>query len=150
VVLLTWLYLSSYVLLFGAELNSELEHQTAKDTTEGLQKPLGERGAWSADHVATEGSTSNQEGVADQGGEQPVFFRSPQAFPEVQQPNEHTYLTSRATARVGQIAGFKKVGMVTSILSTTGLALMRRKGREAAGATMLAAAAGIALMKRSD
>ncbi|HEX8413283.1 MAG TPA: YihY/virulence factor BrkB family protein [Sphingomicrobium sp.] len=155
VVLLTWLYLSSYVLLFGAELNSELEHQTAKDTTEGSQKPLGERGAWSADHVATEGATSKQEGVSDQAGEQrpaeqPVFFNSPQAAPEVQQPNEHTYLTARATARVGQIAGFKKVGMVTSILSTTGLALMRRKGREAAGATMLAAAAGIALMKRSD
>lgn len=53
VVLLTWLYLSSYVLLFGAELNSELEHQTAADTTVGADKPLGERGAWSADHVAT-------------------------------------------------------------------------------------------------
>lgn len=35
VVLLTWLYLSSYALLFGAELNSELEHQTARDTTAG-------------------------------------------------------------------------------------------------------------------
>ena len=51
VVLLTWLYLSSYVLLFGAELNSELEHQTAADTTVGADKPVGERGAWSADHV---------------------------------------------------------------------------------------------------
>ena len=52
VVLLTWLYLSAYILLFGAELNSELEHQTAADTTVGPDKPLGERGAWSADHVA--------------------------------------------------------------------------------------------------
>ena len=33
VVMLTWLYLSSYVLLLGAELNSELEQQTAQDTT---------------------------------------------------------------------------------------------------------------------
>jgi membrane protein len=54
VVMLTWLYLSSYVLLLGAELNSELEHQTARDTTEGVAKPLGARDAWVADHVAGE------------------------------------------------------------------------------------------------
>lgn len=53
VVLLTWMYLSAYVLLFGAEINSELEHQTARDTTSGPQNPLGKRGAWSADHVAS-------------------------------------------------------------------------------------------------
>jgi membrane protein len=52
VVLLTWLYLSSYALLFGAELNSELEHQTKRDTTDGPERPLGARGAWAADHVA--------------------------------------------------------------------------------------------------
>ncbi len=49
---LTWVYLSSYILLLGAELNSELEHQTAHDTTTGPEMPLGERGAWVADHVA--------------------------------------------------------------------------------------------------
>lgn len=53
VVLLTWMYLSTYSLLFGAELNSELEHQTARDTTSGPELPLGQRGAWAADHVAT-------------------------------------------------------------------------------------------------
>ncbi|WP_294256870.1 YihY/virulence factor BrkB family protein [uncultured Sphingomonas sp.] len=52
VALLTWLYLSSYVLLFGAELNSELEHQTAHDTTTGAPQPLGQRRAWVADNVA--------------------------------------------------------------------------------------------------
>lgn len=52
VALLTWLYLSSYVLLFGAELNSELEHQTAHDTTTGAPQPLGQRHAWVADNVA--------------------------------------------------------------------------------------------------
>jgi membrane protein len=52
VVLLTWMYLSAYALLFGAELNAELEHQTARDTTAGPDEPLGERGAWVADHVA--------------------------------------------------------------------------------------------------
>ncbi len=52
IALLTLTYLSSYIFLFGAELNSEFEHQTAKDTTTGTAQPLGARGAWSADHVA--------------------------------------------------------------------------------------------------
>jgi len=52
IVLLSWIYLSAYALVFGAELNSEIEHQTAKDSTTGKPKPLGKRGAWAADHVA--------------------------------------------------------------------------------------------------
>lgn len=52
IMLLTWMYLSAYVFLFGAELNAELEHQTAKDSTTGQPQPLGKRGAWVADHVA--------------------------------------------------------------------------------------------------
>lgn len=52
VMLLTWMYLSAYVFLFGAELNAELEHQTVKDSTTGRPQPLGKRGAWVADHVA--------------------------------------------------------------------------------------------------
>lgn len=55
VVLLTWLWISAFVALVGAELNSEMEHQTAQDTTVGGTRPLGQRGAWSADHVAGEG-----------------------------------------------------------------------------------------------
>jgi membrane protein len=54
VALLTWLYLSAYAFVFGAELNSEIEHQTAKDSTTGAPEPLGERGAWAADNVATD------------------------------------------------------------------------------------------------
>ena len=52
VALLTWLYLSAYVFVVGAELNSEIEHQTAKDSTTGPPEPLGARGAWAADNVA--------------------------------------------------------------------------------------------------
>ena len=54
IVLLTWIYLSAYALIFGAELNSEIEHQTAKDSTTGKPKPMGDRGAWAADNVATD------------------------------------------------------------------------------------------------
>ena len=59
VMLLTWMYLSAYVFLFGAELNSELEHQTAKDSTTGEPEPVGQRGAWAADHVAGITDTAN-------------------------------------------------------------------------------------------
>ena len=43
--------LASLVLLLGAELNAEMEHQTRKDSTTGPPEPLGERGAYVADHV---------------------------------------------------------------------------------------------------
>ena len=52
IVLLTWIYLSAYALIFGAELNSEIEHQTAVDSTTGAPLPMGKRGAWAADNVA--------------------------------------------------------------------------------------------------
>jgi membrane protein len=55
--LMMWVYVSSQVVLFGAELNSEIEHQTARDTTVGPEKPLGARGAVMADTVgAPQGS----------------------------------------------------------------------------------------------
>ncbi len=49
--LMTWMWMTTIVILFGAELNSEIEHQTAVDTTEGPEKPLGSRGATMADTV---------------------------------------------------------------------------------------------------
>jgi membrane protein len=51
VVFMTWLWLSATIVLAGAELNAELEHQTAHDTTTGRPKPLGQRGAAMADRV---------------------------------------------------------------------------------------------------
>ena len=60
VALLTWLYLSSYAFIFGAELNSEIEHQTAKDSTTGVPEPLGDRGAWAADNVATDSTIQDR------------------------------------------------------------------------------------------
>lgn len=49
--LMTWMWMSAIIVLCGAELNSEIEHQTTVDSTEGLQKPLGARGATMADAV---------------------------------------------------------------------------------------------------
>jgi membrane protein len=42
----------SHLILLGAELNAEMEHQTAHDTTTGAPKPLAARGAKMADSVA--------------------------------------------------------------------------------------------------
>jgi membrane protein len=47
--LMMWMWMSAIIVLFGAELNSEIEHQTAIDTTVGRPKPLGARGAVVAD-----------------------------------------------------------------------------------------------------
>jgi membrane protein len=49
--LMMWMWLSAIVVLVGAELNSEIEHQTAVDSTTGMAKPLGARGAVVADTV---------------------------------------------------------------------------------------------------
>ncbi|HYH25378.1 MAG TPA: YihY/virulence factor BrkB family protein, partial [Blastococcus sp.] len=49
IVLMLWLYLTCYLVLLGAEINAEAEHQTAKDTTEGDAEPMGDRGAVVAD-----------------------------------------------------------------------------------------------------
>ena len=49
VILLFWLWLTSYAILLGAEINAEAEGQTVEDTTKGPEEPLGERGAVKAD-----------------------------------------------------------------------------------------------------
>ncbi|MFL6725393.1 MAG: YihY/virulence factor BrkB family protein [Sphingomicrobium sp.] len=77
VALLTWMYLSSYAFIFGAELNSEIEHQTAKDSTTGAPRPMGTRGAWAADNVASDGH------VQDRPEEQREGERLTEAAPKV-------------------------------------------------------------------
>ncbi|MBR1271891.1 YihY/virulence factor BrkB family protein [Bradyrhizobium sp. AUGA SZCCT0222] len=56
--LMMWMWMSAIVVLFGAELNSEIEHQTAVDTTVGHRKPLGTRGATMADTLGPAVPTS--------------------------------------------------------------------------------------------
>jgi membrane protein len=51
IILLLWLFLSAFVVLLGAELDAETERQTARDTTTGPERPLGERGAEVADSL---------------------------------------------------------------------------------------------------
>jgi len=55
-ILMLWLFLTAFIVLMGAEINSEMEHQTRYDTTSGTQKPMGQRNAWHADHCAVKDS----------------------------------------------------------------------------------------------
>ena len=49
--LMVWIWLSIIIVLLGAEIDAEMEHQTLRDTTEGPEKPMGRRGARMADTV---------------------------------------------------------------------------------------------------
>jgi membrane protein len=51
IALMIWMWMSTIVVLFGAELNAEIEHQTAEDSTVGAAKPIGSRGATMADTI---------------------------------------------------------------------------------------------------
>jgi membrane protein len=51
IVLMLWLQLTCFLVLLGAEINSEAEHQTAHDTTEGEPQPMGQRDATMADEL---------------------------------------------------------------------------------------------------
>ncbi|MCJ2086251.1 YihY/virulence factor BrkB family protein [Methylobacterium sp. E-005] len=48
---MTWIWISTTIVLLGAQVNAEMEHQTAEDTTVGKPQPLGTRGAKMADSV---------------------------------------------------------------------------------------------------
>src|SRR5690606_5162966 len=51
IVLMLWFYVSAFVVLLGAELDAESEHQIRLDSTVGPPRPMGERGAHMADTV---------------------------------------------------------------------------------------------------
>jgi membrane protein len=51
VILLTWLYLSAFMVLLGAAVNAQSERQTRKDSTAGQPRAMGQRDARAADTV---------------------------------------------------------------------------------------------------
>ncbi|OXT00248.1 hypothetical protein B7H23_08760 [Notoacmeibacter marinus] len=48
---MTLIWLTLTIVMLGAELNAEIEHQTVIDTTVSPEQPMGERGAYVADHL---------------------------------------------------------------------------------------------------
>lgn len=63
IVLMLWLFLSSFAILIGAEVNAEMEHQTHQDTTTGDPQPMGQRDAYVADTMP-EGDATDDGGSA--------------------------------------------------------------------------------------
>lgn len=47
--MMMWIWISTVIVIVGAALNAEMEHQTACDTTTGAPLPMGMRGAYVAD-----------------------------------------------------------------------------------------------------
>ena len=60
IVLLMWFYISSFIVVLGAEINAEMERQTVKDTTVRKGAPMGDRGAYAADTVGPSASENAQ------------------------------------------------------------------------------------------
>jgi len=58
-VTLLWFQLSAFVVLLGGLINAEMEHQTARDTTKGPERPMGARGANMADTLGPEGNRAD-------------------------------------------------------------------------------------------
>ena len=56
VVVLLWMLITSTLIIIGAEINAEMEHQTAHDTTQGSDRPMGMRDATVADEVGASSS----------------------------------------------------------------------------------------------
>jgi membrane protein len=63
IVYMLWVWVSAMVVLLGAELNAEIEHQTAVDTTIGPARPMGKRGAAMADTLGRSFTVSPREAV---------------------------------------------------------------------------------------
>lgn len=132
IIFLTWLYLSSYVLLIGAELNAEMERQTHVDTTVGPPMPEGKRGAAVADQTVTSPT--------------PDTINASQA---VQQPSTAAFLvTAIASSRVNHWTGSPKAGLVSTLLVTKGISALRQTGRARIGIALLSAGGLLAFLGR--
>ena len=58
-ILLLWLFITSYAILLGAEINAESEQQTIADTTKGPAQPIGKRDAVKADSLPGDASSKS-------------------------------------------------------------------------------------------
>ncbi|MEN3746403.1 YihY/virulence factor BrkB family protein [Sphingomonas sp. HF-S3] len=152
IVLLTWLYLSAYVLLLGAEFNCELERQTVRDTTRGAEQPMGARGAFAADTVASGSQPEPRPGPGPNAAatDPQPDDRGERAMPDVSRAPSLTgsYAAGRASARIGRIVGIGGPGRVPTLLATSGLVMLGKPNRAIAGLLLLTGAGALAWLGR--
>ncbi len=132
VVFLTWLYLSSYVLLLGAELNAEAERQTRVDTTVGPALPEGERGA----------------AVADTSVAATPAPPTAMAEPVATGTTLTTVGTMIATSGAARIVDLPHVGILSAALAAAGLSALRTKGCARIGMALFSAGGLLAFARR--
>ena len=129
---LMWLYVVAFVVLLGAELNAEIEHQTARDTTSGAARPIGARGATMADTVA-----DGPDDVSDEPDTSDVAASPSHLAPSAWTPVAGGVLAARLNGRIGSVS----LGVVPMTLVTTGLTLLGQPRRAKAGLACLGAGA---------
>ncbi|RYY14544.1 MAG: hypothetical protein EON55_08215, partial [Alphaproteobacteria bacterium] len=139
---LMWLYVTAFVVLLGAELNAEIERQTAQDTTAGPEAKMGERGASMADvcadgpdDTADRGTPTGNEAADRQPGGDRNSGRSTFA------PLVAGVLASRASRHLGDV----RMGVLPMTLVTGGLTLIGQRGRAGKGLACLALGAALTL-----
>ena len=69
-----WTWISVVILLLGAELNAELEHQTARDSTTGPEMPMGARGASMADTLGASRHSAAAQAKHERKAAEPLEF----------------------------------------------------------------------------
>lgn len=106
---LMWLYVTAFVVLLGAELNAELEHQTSRDTTIGAPVPEGQRGATMAD-------TPPPQSPVQPAPEPPKPSMSPRPI-----------VAGIAAARITRLTG-QPVGTLPLSLVTAGASILLKRG----------------------
>lgn len=157
VVLLTWLYLSAYVLLLGAEFNCELERQTARDTTTGAEQPMGTRGAYAADTVASgtqPGPRTVMSGAAPATLATAPNGASDAASNTTAPPHSaadtarRDIAISRQLDRALRISAAGKVGLLPTMFATLGLGFIGRRDRAGLGIAFMAAAGSLKWLTR--
>ncbi len=83
---LTWIWISVTVVIVGAELNAEMEHQTARDSTVGADAPMGMRDATMAD---TLGKSTGEGGDAVEMEDKPAAWREGYRAGRKSMPRRH-------------------------------------------------------------
>lgn len=60
IILLLWLFIAAFAVILGAVINGQMEYQTGRDTTHDHERPMGERGAFVADHLPNADKRTNE------------------------------------------------------------------------------------------
>lgn len=131
VVFLTWLYLSAYVFLVGAELNSEVERQTCRETQE---RPP-------SDPVEAGSVAPSAPGLA-QAEEYPPASTSQPTF-------RKDVAVMVGISRAAPLAGLAHVGLAPAAIAAAGLVALRRNGRARFGWGLLVMGGALAWLTRT-